>query len=168
MWIGSIRLVVPTGAPGGSGSRAVEPPSGAVVPVVLLRDGLEVSRLRLDIPDHRAGTAASRTYDYLRLDRVSDRTPLLLHDAGGHLLPYPEYGVEYSQGLYGHLRVRLLTDPRTAASLEGVTMFVHRLRHRVVGPRRIAWVEDEDWSFLGTWGCGIPLSHHAVRQPVAV
>jgi hypothetical protein len=168
MWIGSIRLVVPTGAPSEHDPRSAAPSPGTVVPVVLLRDGLEVSRLRLDLPDHGAGSAASRTLDYLQLDRVSDRTPLLLHDAGGRLLPYPEYGVEYSQGLYGHLRVRLLTDARTAASLEGVTMFVHRLRHRVVGPRQIAWVEDEEWSFLGTWGCGIPLTHHLARQPVAV
>ena len=168
MWIGSIRLVVPAGAGNRPAPRAVGVPAAAVVPVALLRDGLEVARLRLDLPEDGATAFASRTCDYLRLDRASDRTPLMLHDAGGRLLPYPEYGVEYSQGLFGHLRVRLLTDARTAASLEGVTMFVHRLRHRVVGPRQVAWVEDEDWSFLGTWGCGIPLSHHVFRQPIAV
>jgi hypothetical protein len=168
MWIGSIRLVVPTGAPGGSGSRAVEPPSGAVVPVVLAARRAGGVAAAPGPPGSPRRDRVSRTYDYLRLDRVSDRTPLLLHDAGGHLLPYPEYGVEYSQGLYGHLRVRLLTDPRTARLAGGRDDVRPPAAPPVVGPRRIAWVEDEDWSFLGTWGCGIPLSHHAVRQPVAV
>jgi|GEM_PF-6975350 len=160
MWIGSVRLVVP-----GAGAEEVRAggakprrPPGAV-PVVLLRDGLEVARLPLEpAVGPRPADGTGRGYDYPRLPRVPERSPLLLHGAGGRLTSYPEYGVEYGNGLHGHLRVRLLADEATMAGFEGVTMFARRLRRRVAGPRRIVWVEDEAWTFLGTWGCGIPVT----------
>jgi len=53
---------------------------------------------------------ATRNYDYIgprKLQRVNDRTPELPPGIGRTLMPYPEYGLEFSNGLHGHLTVRL-------------------------------------------------------------
>ena len=104
MWIGSIRLIVQT-------KDAPDAGTNNLVQAIVTRNNAELRTLNLDYPaeaDLQRG--AIRSYDYIgptRLPRRNDKTPELPPGVGQDPMPYPGYGLEYSDGLKGHLAIHL-------------------------------------------------------------
>jgi hypothetical protein len=104
MWIGAIRLTVQTKDVRFAGTDSL-------VQATVIRDGNDLRVLNLDYPaENDLEPGAIRNYDYsgpTKLPRRNDMTPPLPDGIGRTPMPYPGYGFEFSNGLPGHLRVRL-------------------------------------------------------------
>ena len=109
MWIGAIKLVVQTkDAPSWAGTDNL-------VQATMVRDNNDLRVLNLDYPtEDDLEPGAIRNYDYsgpTKLPRSNDKTPELPPGIGQSPMPYPGYGFEFSNGLNGHLKIRL-RNPR--------------------------------------------------------
>jgi len=104
MWIGSIRLVVET-------KDSLDAGTDNLVQATVLRNDAELRVLNLDYPtEDDLERGAIRNYDYIgptKLPRRNDKTPELPPGIGQNPMPYPGYGFEFSNGLNGHLILRL-------------------------------------------------------------
>lgn len=82
-----------------------------LVLATILRNGNELRSLKLDYPtENDLERGAIRAYDYMgptKLPRRNDKTPELPSGIGQIPMPYPGYGFEFSDGLSGHLKIRL-------------------------------------------------------------
>jgi len=155
MWIGSIRLVVATkDLPDGG--------TGNVVTAVVLRDGAEVARLKLDYPTvNDLEPGAVRNYDYVgptKLARKNDETPELLQNLGKNPMPYPSYGLEFSNGLEGHLKIRLRIHGKDMWIKDNIDLLVRFIRHKADSVDTLGWKEDVNWSYVWSWGQDVPMS----------
>lgn len=154
MWIGAIRLVVAL-------KDAPDAGTENVVTAVVLRDGVEVARLKLGYPtedDLEPGTV--RNYDYLgptKLGRKNDETPELPPNLGRNPMPYPSYGLEFSSGLGGHLKIRLRIQG-TDMWIDNVDLHVRLVRHQADSFDTLGWKEDAGWSYVWSWGRDVPRS----------
>ena len=104
MWVGAIRLTVRT-------EDAPFAGTDSLVRATVIRDGTELRILNLDYPtEDDLERGAIRNYDYIgptKLPRKNDQTPELPDGIGRIPMPYPGYGFEFSNGLSGHLNIRL-------------------------------------------------------------
>lgn len=152
MWVGAIRLEVATkDAPdAGTDSRVL---------AVIVRDGTELLRLALDYPDEddlEAG--ADRFYRYTNLPWINDETPPLPDGVGQSPMPYPDYGIEFSGGLKGHLRVRLRIGGSDMWIKDFVKLSIREIREVATSFDTFAWREDTQWKYLGSWPKDVALS----------
>ena len=155
MWIGAIRLVVAT---------KDEPFAGtdSLLQAVVLRDGTELRVLNLDYPaEDDLERGAIRRYDYIgptKLPRRNDQTPQLPSGVGQNPMPYPGYGFEFSNGLNGHLTIRLRIRGDDVWIKDNVDLYVRFIRLRATSFDTLAWQEDADWTYIATWGQDVLMS----------
>lgn len=155
MWIGSIRLTVKT-------KDAPYAGTDSLLRAGILRNGSQIALLNLDYPtedDHERG--AIRNYDYMgptKLPRNHDKTPPLPPGIGQSPMPYPGYGLEFSDGLYGHLKVRLTIHNNDMWIKENVDLYVRYIRQRATSFDTLAWQEDSYWSYIASWDDTVPMS----------
>lgn len=149
MWIGSIRLDVRTEDEPGAGTDDT-------VVATLLRDGEEIVDLKLtrpDIDDLEEGSLRRYVYPHLKFDAAPDDTfPVPVS---------PTYGVQFPDGLKGHLALRLFNSSGDMWVKDEVILFVRRLRsdNDSGGP----WVEDDEWTFVESFSRDVALSAHPVE-----
>ena len=148
MWIGAIRLVVQT-------KNAPFAGTDSLVQASVARDGAVLRVLNLDYPaedDLEAG--AIRAYDYIgptKLPRRNDQTPELPPGIGRNPMPYPGYGLEFSNGLSGHLRLRLEIRGDDMWIKDNVDLYVIYIRQKATSFDTVDWVEDPNWSYVASW-----------------
>ncbi|NJK65751.1 MAG: hypothetical protein HC789_01700 [Microcoleus sp. CSU_2_2] len=156
MWIGSIRLTVATkDAPYYAGTDSL-------VQATILRDGTELGVLNLDYPtEDDLEPGAVRNYDYIgptKLPRRNDKTPELPPGIGQDPMPYPDYGFEFSNGLNGSLKIRLRIRGRDMWIKDNVDLYVVFIRQRATSFDTLAWQEDSDWTYIGSWTQDVSMS----------
>jgi len=155
MWIGSIRLTVST-------SDAPNAGTDKLVQAAVLRDGNQLEVLNLDYSDEDdLEQGATRNYDYMgptKLVRRNDGTPELPPDIGQDPMPYPEYGFEFSNGLNGHLKLRLRVNGDDMWIKDNVDLHVRFIRQNATSFDTLAWQEDPDWTYISSWGQDAALS----------
>lgn len=158
MWIGSVRLTVQT-------KNAPNAGTDSLVQAKLLRDGQELRVLNLDYPtedDLEAG--AIRNYDYMgptKLPRRNDKTPELPPGVGQIPMPYPGYGLEFSNGLSNHLKLQLRIRGDDMWIKDNVDLYVRFIRQRATSFDTLAWIEDPDWTYIASWGRDVAMSTDA-------
>ncbi len=155
MWIGAIRLRVKT-------KDAQNAGTDSLVQAAVLRDGNQLRLLNLDYPtEDDLERGAVRNYDYIgptKLPRNNDQTPELPPGIGQNPMPYPDYGLEYSNGMNGHLKIRLKINGDDMWIKDSVELFVRRIRLQATSFDTLAWQEDANWSHVGTWGQDVAMS----------
>lgn len=146
MWIGSIRLDVRTEHEPGAGTDDM-------VVATLLRDGEEIAELKLDRPgkpDLDRGTARPYVYAHLDLNGVHDAYPTPVQ---------PKYGVEFPDGLKGHLALRLSHSSGDLWVMDELILFVKELDKESGGP----WFEHDKWTFVKSFSRDVALSAHPLE-----
>jgi hypothetical protein len=155
MWIGSIRLVVAT-------KDAPYAGTDSLVQATILRDGSELRVLNLDYPtENDLERGAIRNYDYMgptKLPRRNDQTPELPPGIGQIPMPYPGYGLEFSNGMGNHLKIRLRIRGDDMWIKDNVDLYVRFIRQRATSFDTLAWLEDPDWSYVATWSQDVAMS----------
>ena len=155
MWIGSIRLVASTADAPNAGTDSL-------VQATVLRDGAALRVLNLDYPtEDDLERGAIRPYDYMgptKLPRRNDQTPELPPGIGQIPMPYPGYGLEFSNGLPGHLRIQLRIRNDDMWIKDQVDLYVRYIRERATSFDTLAWIEDSDWSYVASWPQNAALS----------
>ena len=156
MWIGAIRLVVQTkDAPSWAGTDNL-------VQATMVRDNNDLRVLNLDYPtEDDLEPGAIRNYDYsgpTKLPRSNDKTPELPPGIGQSPMPYPGYGFEFSNGLNGHLKIRLRIRGDDLWIKDNVDLYLKSIRQRATSFDTVDWLEDPDWSYVATWSQDVILS----------
>jgi hypothetical protein len=155
MWIGAIRLTVSTKDVSNAGTDSL-------VRAAILRDGTELRLLRLDYPaEDDLERGAIRNYDYIgptKLPRRNDATPELPPGIGRSPMPYPGYGFEFSNGMNGHLRIRLRIHGDDMWIKDNVDLYVRVIRLRATSFDTLAWQEDPDWTYIASWTQDVAMS----------
>jgi hypothetical protein len=155
MWIGAIRLVVET-------KDSLDAGTDSLVQAIVRRDGTELRTLNLDYPtEDDLERGAIRNYDYIgpsRLPRRNDQTPELPPGIGQSPMPYPGYGFEFSNGLNGHLILRLRIRGDDMWIKDDVDLYVRFIRQRATSFDTLAWMEDPDWTYIASWNRDVPMS----------
>jgi hypothetical protein len=148
MWIGAIRLVVQT-------EDAPDAGTDHLVQATVIRDGNELRVLNLDYPtENDLERGAIRNYDYsgpTRLPRRNDQTPELPPGIGRIPMPYPGYGFEFSNGMNGHLRIRLQIHGDDMWIKDNVDLYVRFVRQVATSFDTLAWQEDSFWTYVASW-----------------
>jgi hypothetical protein len=155
MWIGSIRLTVET-------LDAQNAGTDSLVQARIVRDGTELRVLNLDYPsEDDLERGAIRNYDYMgptRLPRRNDQTPSLPDGVGQNPMPYPGYGFEFSNGLSGHLTIRLRIHGDDMWIKDDVDLYVRTIRQRATSFDTLAWQEDTEWTYIASWSRDVAMS----------
>jgi hypothetical protein len=155
MWIGAIRLVVKT-------KDTTDAGTDSLVQATVLRDGNELAVLNLDYPaEDDLERNKIRNYDYIgptKLPRRNDKTPSLPDGIGQNPMPYPDYGFEYSNGLNGHLKLRLRIKGDDMWIKDNVDLYVIFIRQKATSFDTLAWVADSTWSYVGSWSQDVAMS----------
>jgi len=155
MWIGSIRLNVET-------KDAPNAGTDSLVQARILRDGNELRLLNLDYPaEDDLERGAIRNYDYsgpTKLPRRNDHTPELPPGIGRNPMPYPGYGFEFSNGMNGHLKVRLQIRNDDMWIKDNVDLYVRLIRLRATSFDTVDWLEDPDWTYIASWSQDVAMS----------
>jgi hypothetical protein len=155
MWIGSIRLHVQT-------KDAPDAGTDNLVTATIVRDGVEIKTLKLDYPsENDLERGAIRNYDYIgptRLQRINDKTPELPPGVGQIPMPYPSYGIEFSNGLNGHITVRLRIDGDDMWIKDNVDLYIRAIRLKATSFDTLEWMEDANWTYIGTWSKDVAMS----------
>jgi hypothetical protein len=155
MWIGAIRLIVQT-------KDARDAGTDSLMYAAIARDGTELRVLKLDYPtENDFERGAIRNYDYIgptKLPRRNDKTPPLPDGIGRNPMPYPGYGFEFSNGLNGHLAIRLLIRGADMWIKDNVDLYVRFIRQRAINFDTLVWQEDTDWSYIATWSQDVAMS----------
>lgn len=152
MWIGSMLLRVAT-------LNAPTAGTDSLVTSDIVRNGAELLRLRLDYrTEDDLEPGAVRDYTYFALPRRNDATPQLPPGIGQSPMPYPDFGVEFSNGVNGHLRLRLRIHDDDMWIKDDVALYVREVRRIATSFDTLAWVEDASWRFLGHWSRDVAMS----------
>jgi hypothetical protein len=155
MWIGSIRLRVRT-------KDVLDAGTDNLVSATIVRDGVEIKKLLLDYPsENDLERGAIRNYDYIgptKLQRNNDKTPELPPDIGQIPMPYPSYGLEFSNGLEGHLTLRLRIGGDDMWIKDSVELYIREIRLKATSSDTLEWQEDTGWTFIGTWSKDVAMS----------
>jgi hypothetical protein len=158
MWIGSIRLVVQTKNQRNAGTDNL-------VQASVLRNDHVIRVLNLDYPaENDLERGAIRAYDYMgptKLPRNNDKTPELPPGIGQSPMPYPGYGLEFSEGLSHHLKIRLRIRGDDMWIKDSVDLYVRVIRQRATSFDTLAWVEDPEWTYIASWTQDVALSTDA-------
>jgi hypothetical protein len=130
----------------------------SLMQATVARDGTELRVLNLDYPtENDLERGAIRNYDYdgpTKLPRRNDKTRPLRDGIGQSPMPYPGYGFEFSNGLNGHLTIRLRINGDDMWIKDNVDLYVKFIRQRV----GFAWTQDKDWSYIATWSQDVAMS----------
>lgn len=155
MWIGAIRLIVQTADKRYAGTDDL-------VQMHVLRDGHELRLLNLDYPtEDDLERGAIRNYDYsgpTKLPRRNDKTPVLPPGIGQIPMPYPGYGFEFSNGLHGHLKLKLQIRGDDLWIKDNVDLYVRFIRQRATSFDTLDWIEDSNWTYIASWTQDVVLS----------
>ena len=155
MWIGAIRLTVRT-------EDAPFAGTDSLVQATVIRDGTELRILNLDYPtEDDLERGAIRNYDYIgptKLPRKNDQTPELPDGIGRIPMPYPGYGFEFSNGLSGHLNIRLRIRGRDMWIKDQVDLHVIFIRQKATSFDTLAWIEDTYWTYIASWTQDVAMS----------
>ena len=152
MWIGAIKLRVSTKDSTDSGTDHV-------VRAGVLRDGNELARLELDYADENdLERGAVRSYYYSDLPRRNHHTPELPAGVGQSPMPYPDHGFEFSDGVNGHMKLRLRIHGDDKWVKDKVDLYVKEIRNVATSFDTMAWQEDATWTFVGSWPMDVPMS----------
>jgi len=155
MWIGSVRLRVKT-------KNSPDAGTDSLVTASVLRDGNEIRLWKLDYTsEDDLERGATRNYDYIgptRLPRRNDQTPELPPGVSQNPMPYPSYGFEFSNGLPGHLKIRLEINNDDMWIKDSVELFVRQIRLKSTSFDTLAWQEDSNWELVATWGQDVAMS----------
>lgn len=155
MWIGAIRLTVQT-------EDAPYAGTDNLLQARVRRNNTDLALLNLDYPtedDHERG--AVRNYDYIgptKLTRRNDRTPELPDGIGRIPMPYPGYGFEFSDGLNGHLKIRLRIRGDDMWIKDRVDLYVQYIRQVATSFDTLAWIRDSHWSYIASWSQDVNMS----------
>jgi hypothetical protein len=155
MWIGAIRLVVGTKDKPYAGTDSL-------VQASVLRNGSSLRVLNLDYPsENDLERGAIRAYDYsgpTKLPRRNDKTPELPPGIGQIPMPYPGYGCEFSDGLSGHLKLKLQIKGSDMWIKDFVDLYVRFIRQKATSFDTLAWIEDDYWTYVGSWTQDVAMS----------
>jgi hypothetical protein len=134
----------------------------SLVQALVTRNGAVLRVLNLDYPaENDLERGAIRSYDYsgpTQLPRRNDKTPQLPDGIGQNPMPYPGYGLEYSDGLHGHLTIRLRINGDDMWIKDNVDLYVRFIRQRATSFDTLAWLEDTDWSYMASWSQDVAMS----------
>lgn len=152
MWIGSIRLAVAT-------KDAPYAGTDSLVQAEVRRDGNLLNTLNLDYPNEDdLERGAHRAYDYYGLPRHNDQTPELPPGIGQSPMPYPDHGYQFSHGMHGHLDLRLHIRNDDMWIKDNVDLYVRQIREVATSFDTLDWVEDTNWTYIGTWSRDVAMS----------
>ena len=155
MWIGSIRLIVQT-------KNAPYAGTDSLVQAKILRDNKLLRTLNLDYPtENDLERGATRNYDYIgptRLPRKNDQTPELPSGVASIPMPYPGYGFEFSNGLSGHLKIKLQINGDDMWIKDTVDLYVRFIRRLATSFDTEDWKEDADWTYISSWTQDVAMS----------
>ena len=155
MWIGAIRLVVGT-------KNAPFAGTDSLVQATVMRDGNSLRVLNLDYPtEDDLERGAIRAYDYsgpTKLPRRNDKTPELPPGIGQNPMPYPGYGFEFSNGLNGHLKIRLRIRGDDMWIKDSVDLYVRVIRRVATSFDTLDWQEDSNWTYIASWTQDVAMS----------
>ncbi|HSK70467.1 MAG TPA: hypothetical protein VK892_02140 [Pyrinomonadaceae bacterium] len=133
-----------------------------LVQASVIRDGTVLRVLNLDYPtEDDLERGAIRNYDYsgpTKLLRRNDKTPELPPGIGQIPMPYPGYGFEFSNGLNGHLRLRLRIRGDDMWIKDNVDLYVRFIRQVATSFDTLAWVEDSFWTYIASWTQDVAMS----------
>src|SRR4051794_6710418 len=152
MWVGSMRVGVWT---------ADQPDAGtdSLVQAEVLRDDAWIATLNLDYAtEDDLERGAFRDYVYFSLPRRNDQTPPLPDGVGQNPMPYPDFGFEYSHGLFGHLKLRLHIRSDDMWIKDKVDLSIRQVREVATSFDTLAWQQDSSWSVVGVWGQDVAMS----------
>lgn len=152
MWVGKMGFMVWT-------KDAVHAGTDHLVTVEVMRDNRVLWAGRFDFPtEDDLEPGAQRFYGYEINGLFLDDTPPLPAGIGRIPSPYPSRGMEYSHGLSGHLRSRLRIHGHDMWTKDKVEIYVKEIRQLATSFDTLEWIEDSDWTKLGTWGADADLS----------
>lgn len=155
MWIGAIRLNVRT-------KSVTDAGTDSLVQATIVREGTNLLVLNLDYPtEDDLQSGAIRNYDYIgstKLPRTNDKTPSLPPGVGQNPMPYPGYGIEYSDGLIGHLRIRLRIRGSDMWIKDNVDLYVQFIRNVATSFDTLAWQRDPYWTYIASWTQDVAMS----------
>jgi hypothetical protein len=152
MWIGAIRLRVQT-------KDTTDAGTDHVVRAGVLRDGSELARLELDYADENdLERGAVRNYYYSNLPRRNHHTPELPPGVGQNPMPYPDHGFEFSDGVNGHMKLRLRIHGDDMWVKDNVDLYIKQVRNVATSFDTLAWQDDANWTFLGSWPKDVAMS----------
>jgi hypothetical protein len=152
MWVGAIKLKVATKDADFAGTDDL-------IQAVVVRDGSDIAVLNLDlsgVDDNERGDV--RSYNFFPLARRNDQTPELPPGIGQNPMPYPDDGLEYSNGLAGHMKIRLRTDGDDMWIKDKVTLSIKQNRQVKTSFDTLAWVRDANWTEIVKWGQDVAIS----------
>lgn len=152
MWIGSMRVGVWTG----------DTPTGgtdSLVTAMVVREGDDVINLRLAYAtENDLERGSFRDYFYLSLPQIFHGTVPLPPGIGRDPMPYPDHGIEFSNGLAGKLELRLVIHGDDLWLKDKVDLSIREVRERATSFDTLGWAEDPDWTIIGTWDRDVVLS----------
>jgi hypothetical protein len=152
MWIGAIKLDVAT-------ADAPYAGTDSLVKATIVRDGSQLLNLKLDWPNEDdLERGAERAYTYYNLPWINDQTPELPEGIGQSPMPYPDHGIEFSNGLNGHLKLKLRIGGDDMWIKDNVDLYVRRIRQAATSFDTLAWQEDSEWTYVGTWSKDVAMS----------
>ena len=157
-WISEIMFRVVT-------EDSVDAGTDSLLTVEIFRGGDHLVTGRLDfrhLDDYERDD--DRFYNFVIPDRHLHRTPPLPDGIGRIPSPYPETGMEFSDGLAGHLRCRLRIHNDDMWIKDNVEIWVKEVRLRWSGDSA-AWHEDERHRRLGSWGQDVAMSTDGDEGP---
>lgn len=152
MWVGAIMLDVATKDAEWAGTDNL-------VTAKIVRDGNGLLRLRLDYPtEDDLERGAERAYYYSNLPWIHDQTQPLPDGIGVIPMPYPDHGIEFSNGLSGHLHLQLHIYGDDMWIKDNIDLYVKEIRDVATSFDTMGWREDSDWEYIATWSKDIALS----------
>jgi hypothetical protein len=152
MWMGAIRLDILT-------EDAPNAGTDNLVTATIVRDGNSLLNLLLDYPtEDDLERGAERAYDYYNLPRVNDKTPELPPNVAQNPMPYPAHGVEFSNGLHGHLVLRLHIWGDDMWIKDNVDAYIREVKQAATSFDTLGWKDDASWKYVATWSKDVALS----------
>jgi hypothetical protein len=152
MWIGAIRLRV----------RTKDTPNAGTddqVEVRLMRDFDVIRTFNLNYPsENDLEQGAVRNYDYTGLARDNHKTPALPPGVAQNPMPYPSYGIEFSDGVRGHLRLQLRIRGDDQWIKDNIKLYIREIRQISTSFDTLEWREDASWTYLDDWRDDLAMS----------
>jgi hypothetical protein len=145
MWMGAIRLDVLT-------ENAPYAGTDNLVTAAIVRNGNSLLKLKLDYPtEDDLERGAERNYDYYNLPWINDKTPPLPPNVAQNPMPYPAHGVEFSNGLHGHLVLGLHIWGDDMWIKDNVDLYMREVKQVATSFDTLGWKEDSQWKYVATW-----------------
>ncbi len=152
MWVGRIGFIVWT-------KDAMVAGTDHLVIVEIIRDGRVLWAGKFDYAtEDDLEPGAQRFYGYVVPGLYLDETPPLPEGIGRIPAPYPALGMEYSNGLNGHMQCRLRIHGDDLWTKDQVDIWTKDIRQLATSFDTLEWIEDQNWARLGSWTQDVNLS----------